>query len=76
MRRRGSAGGGGGGGVNEALAATATATTTAVMEAAENKVAVNVGRLKSSMQNARHEGGGTVPVVQFGIRICIPPLLA
>ncbi len=60
-RWRRSAGGAGGGSVNEASALAATATTTAVMEAAEKEVAVKVGRLISSMPNARHEGKNKWP---------------
>ena len=60
--------------MNEASAMAATATITAVMEAAEKEVAVNVGWLKSSMPNARHEGGGTVSEVPLGVRNIVSTL--
>jgi hypothetical protein len=43
--------------VNEASAMVAAATTTAVMEAAEKEVAVNVGRLKKPADRKRATRG-------------------
>ncbi len=44
--------------MNEASALTAKATTTAVMEAAEKEVVVQVDLLKGRRQNARHAAEG------------------
>ena len=71
-RRRRSAGGAGGGGVNEESALAAT--TTAVMEVAENEVAVKVGWLKGSMPSARLDGEEAVSAAQRHLAAVVAPL--